>query len=55
MAELFDKNVRTINKHLNNIFVTEKLIKTEVIFNPNDSTNTGNIIIKPHGSKKFGL
>ena len=48
MAELFDKKVRTISKHLNNIFDTEELLKTEVTFNPNDSTNSGNIIINPN-------
>lgn len=45
MAELIEKNIKTISKHLTNIFESEKLVKSEVNFNPNDSTNIGIIII----------
>ncbi|NLB48308.1 MAG: hypothetical protein GX813_00435, partial [Erysipelotrichia bacterium] len=31
MAELFDKDVRTINEHLNNIFSEEELQRTATI------------------------
>ena len=47
MAELFDKNINTISKHLNNIFESEELVKSEVTFNPNDSTNSEIVIINP--------
>ena len=45
MAELFGKNIKTISKHLTNIFESEELVKSEVTFNPNDSTNSRIIII----------
>ena len=44
-AELYGKNIKTVSKHLNNIFESEELVKSEVTFNPNDSTNSGNVII----------
>ena len=47
IAELFDKNINTTSKDLNNIFESGELVKSEVTFNPNDSTNSGNIIINP--------
>lgn len=47
MAELFGKNIKTINKHLTNIFESRELVKSEVTFNPNDSTNSGIVIINP--------
>ena len=47
MAELFGKNIKTISKHLTNIFESEELVKSEVTFNPNDSTNSGIVIINP--------
>ena len=47
MAELFGKNIKTIIKHLTNIFESEELVKSEVTFNPNDSTNSGIVIINP--------
>lgn len=46
MADLFAKNIRTISKHLNNIFKSKELIKEEITFNPNDSTYSGNGIIQ---------
>ena len=48
MAELFGKNIKTINNHLTNIFESGELVKSEVTFNPNDSTNSGIIIINPN-------
>ena len=48
MAELFDKTIKTISKHLTNIFESEELVKSEVTFNPNDSTNSGIVIINPN-------
>ena len=48
MSELFGKNIKTISKHLNNIFESEELVKSEVTFNPNDSTNTRIVIINPN-------
>ena len=45
MVELFGKNIKTISKHLTNIFESEELVKSEVTFNPNDSTNSGIVII----------
>lgn len=45
MAELFGKNIKTISKHLTNIFESGELVKSEVTFNPNDSTNIGIVII----------
>ena len=33
MAELFDKNVRTVNEHINNIFTEGELDKNSVIRN----------------------
>lgn len=47
MAELFGKNIKTIIKHLTNIFESEELVKSEVTFNPNDSTNSRIVIINP--------
>ena len=47
MAELFGKNINTISTHLNNIFETEELVKSEVTFNPNDFNNTEIVIINP--------
>lgn len=47
MADLFGKNIRTISKHLNNVFDSGELLKDEVTFNPNDSTNGGILIINP--------
>ena len=38
MVKLFGKNIKTISKHLTNIFESEELVKSEVTFNPNDST-----------------
>ena len=48
MSELFGKNIKTISKHLNNIFESEELVKSEVSFNPNDSNNTEIVIINPN-------
>ena len=48
MSELFGKNINTISTHLNNIFESEELIKSEVSFNPNDSTNSRIVIINPN-------
>lgn len=45
MAELFKNDVKTIIKHLNNIFNSEELFKEEVIINPNKSTNCEILII----------
>ena len=50
MAELFGKNINTISTHLNNIFESEELIKSEVTFNPNDFNNTEIVIIN-HDAK----
>lgn len=36
MAELFGKNIKTISKHLTNIFESGELVKSEVTFNPNE-------------------
>ena len=47
IAELFGKNIKTISKHLTNIFESEELVKSEVTFNPNDSTNSRIVIINP--------
>ena len=47
MAELFGKNIKTISKHLTNIFESGELVKSEVTFNPNDSTNSEIVIINP--------
>jgi len=33
MARLFDKDIRTINEHLNNVFISGELEKTSVIRN----------------------
>lgn len=52
MAELFEKDVKTISKHLNNIFNTEKLVKEELTFNSNDSTNSRSLIINPDSKKQ---
>lgn len=45
IAELFNTSLNNISKHLNNIFDVGELVKEEVVFNPNDSTNSG-IVIK---------
>jgi hypothetical protein len=47
---LLSKNINTIITPLNNIFESEELVKSEVTFNPNDSTNGGNVIIN-HDAK----
>ena len=47
MAELFGKNINTISTHLNNIFESGELVKSEVTFNPNDFNNTEIVIINP--------
>jgi hypothetical protein len=39
IIELFGKNIKTMSKHLTNIFKSEKLVKSEDAFNQNDSTN----------------
>ena len=52
MAELFKKDVKTISKHLNNIFKSEELVKEEVSFNPNNSTNSRILIINPNSKKQ---
>ena len=48
IADLFGKNIRTIIKHLNNIFESGELVKEEVSFNPNDSTNSRIVQINPY-------
>ena len=45
IIELFGKNIKTISKHLTNIFKSGKLVKLEDTFNQNDSTNCRIIII----------
>ena len=45
MIELFGQNIKTVSKHLNNIFESEELVKSEVIFNPNDFNNAEIVII----------
>ena len=52
MAELFKKDVKTISKHLNNIFKSEELVKEEVSFNPNNSTKSRILIINPNSKKQ---
>ena len=52
MAELFKKDVKTISKHLNNIFRSEELVKEEVSLNPNNSTNSRILIINPNSKKQ---
>jgi hypothetical protein len=47
MAEFFGKNINTISTHLNNIFESGELVKSEVTFNPNDFNNTEIVIINP--------
>ncbi len=46
MVKLFGKNIKTISKHLTNIFESEELVKSEVTLNPNDSTNSRIVILK---------
>ena len=46
MAKLFGKNIKTISKHLTNIFESEELVKSEVTLNPNYSTNSRIVILK---------
>ena len=41
MAELFDKNVRTVNEHINNIFKEGELDKDSVIRNSRTTANDG--------------
>ena len=41
MAELFDKNIRTINEHINNIFKEGELDKNSVIRNFRMTANDG--------------
>ena len=45
IIELFGKNIKTMSKHLTNIFESIELVRSEVTFNPNDSTNSRIIII----------
>lgn len=45
MAELFRKNIKTIDKHLNNIFKSEELVKDESSFNLKNSANSRILII----------
>lgn len=52
MAEFFEKDVGTISKHLNNIFKSEELIKSEVTFDPNDYQDGEKIIINPNSKKQ---
>ena len=47
IIEFFGKNIITMSKHLTNIFESGELVKSEVTFNPNDSTNSGIVIINP--------
>ena len=47
MVELFGKNIKTLSKHLTNIFESGELVKSEFAFNPNDSNNNGIVIISP--------
>ena len=51
IAELFNTSLNNISKHLNNIFNVGELVKEEVVFNPNDSTNSG-IVIKINPNAK---
>ncbi len=46
MVKLFGKNIKTISKHLTNIFESEELVKSEVTLNPNYSTNSRIVILK---------
>ena len=41
MAELFDKNIRTVNEHINNIFKEGELDKISVIRNFRTTANDG--------------
>lgn len=50
MAEFFRKDVSTISKHLNNVFMSEELDKDEVTFNPNSTCEK--IIINPDSKKQ---
>ena len=45
IIEFFGKNIITMSKHLTNIFEYIELVRSEVTFNPNDSTNSRIIII----------
>ena len=51
MGELFEKDITTISKHLRHVFESEELVKEEVTFNPNDSSN-GGIIINPDAKRQ---
>lgn len=45
IIEFFGKNIITMSKHLTNIFESIELVRSEVTFNTNDSTNSRIIII----------
>lgn len=47
MSSVFKVSNANVSKHLNNIFESGELNKEEVSFNPNDSTNSGIVIINP--------
>ncbi|MGL4670402.1 MAG: RhuM family protein [Methanobacteriaceae archaeon] len=47
IGDVFSVTVKNISKHLNNIFASGELNRDDVIFNPNDSTNSG-IVINPN-------
>ena len=42
------KNIKTINKYLTDIFEYVELVKSEFTVNPNDSNNTGIVIINSY-------
>ena len=48
MAEFVGKNIKTINKYLTDIFERGELVKSEFTVNPNDSNNTGIVIINSY-------
>ena len=52
MVELVENDVKTISKHLNNIFNSEELVKEELTINPNDSTNSRILFISPNSKKQ---
>ena len=45
MDELFAKNIKTIIKHSTGIFESGELVKSDAALNPNDSINSGIVII----------
>lgn len=47
IANLFKKTTKNISKHLNNIFESGELDKSETTLNPNESTNSGIVLINP--------